>query len=80
MSSCFTGRDALNEAYRFDIWLIGDPLLDVRSLLHREAFLRFGERRSGVHGQICHATRIHSGVRVSLYHLILMRRPRLGIS
>ncbi|KPY11496.1 type VI secretion system Vgr family protein [Pseudomonas savastanoi] len=72
----FTGRDALNEAYRFDIWLIGDPLLDVRSLLHREAFLRFGERRSGVHGQICHATRIHSGVRVSLYHLILM--PSLG--
>ncbi|KPZ08024.1 Rhs element Vgr protein [Pseudomonas amygdali pv. ulmi] len=72
----FTGRDALNEAYRFDIWLIGDPLLDVRSLLHREAFLRFGERRSGVHGQICHAARIHSGVRVSLYHLILM--PSLG--
>ncbi|KPY49345.1 Rhs element Vgr protein [Pseudomonas syringae pv. rhaphiolepidis] len=46
----FTGCDALNEAYRFDIWLLGDPLLDVRSLLHREAFLRFGERRSGVHG------------------------------
>nr|WP_311138588.1 contractile injection system protein, VgrG/Pvc8 family [Pseudomonas amygdali] len=72
----FTGRDALNEAYRFDIWLIGAPLLDVRSLLHREAFLRFGERRGGVHGQICHAARIHSGARVSLYHLILM--PSLG--
>ncbi|MDU8498927.1 type VI secretion system tip protein TssI/VgrG [Pseudomonas syringae] len=73
----FTGRDALNEAYRFDIWLIGsDPLLDVRSLLHREAFLRFGESRSGVHGQICHAARIHSGARMSLYHLILM--PGLG--
>ncbi|KWS87975.1 hypothetical protein AL049_26380 [Pseudomonas syringae pv. cerasicola] len=44
----------------------------MRSLLHREAFLRFGERRGGVHGQICHAARINSGARVSLYHLILM--------
>ncbi|POD34711.1 type VI secretion system Vgr family protein [Pseudomonas syringae] len=69
----FAGHEALNETYRFDIWMIGsDPQLDVRSLLHREAFLSFGESGSGRHGLIDHAARLHRGARMSLYHLILV--------
>lgn len=68
----FTGRDALNEAYTFDIKLIGsDPHLDAHGVLHRTAFLSFGRADEGVHGQICQFTRIHCGACVSLYHLVL---------
>ncbi|WP_440830956.1 type VI secretion system tip protein TssI/VgrG [Pseudomonas fragariae (ex Marin et al. 2024)] len=69
----FAGHEALNETYRFDLWMIGShPQLDVRSLLHREAFLSFGESGGGRHGRIEHAARLHRGNRVSLYHLILV--------
>ncbi|MDU8575386.1 type VI secretion system tip protein TssI/VgrG [Pseudomonas syringae] len=67
------GHEALNETYRFDIWMIGsDPQWDVHSLLQREAFLSFGESGGGRHGRIEHAARLHRGARMSLYHLILM--------
>ncbi|RMV77799.1 Rhs element Vgr protein [Pseudomonas caricapapayae] len=73
----FIGHEALNDLYRFDIWVIGsDPQLDVRSLLHREAFISFGGPRTGRHGRICHAARLHRGAHVSLYHLILMPELR----
>ncbi len=69
----FAGHEALNETYRFDIWMIGSNMhLDVGSLLHREAFLSFGEPGSGRHGRIEHAVRLHSGARLSLYHLTLV--------
>nr|WP_311138714.1 contractile injection system protein, VgrG/Pvc8 family [Pseudomonas amygdali] len=70
----FTGRDALRSV---SLRYLADrrPLLDAQPAAPRSV-LRFGERRGGVHGQICHAARIHSGARVSLYHLILM--PSLG--
>ncbi|MFJ4142528.1 type VI secretion system tip protein TssI/VgrG [Pseudomonas sp. NPDC089734] len=72
----FTGQDALNEVYRFDIDLISrDPDLDFASLLNRDAFLSFGTLQEGVHGQIGHASRKYAGISLSHYRISLM--PRL---
>ncbi|SDX72115.1 type VI secretion system secreted protein VgrG [Pseudomonas syringae] len=69
----FSGLDALNEVYRFDIHLIGiDPDLDLHNLLERGAFLGFGQVGQGIHGRICQASRVYAGQHVSLYHLVLM--------
>ncbi|GFM84705.1 type IV secretion protein Rhs [Pseudomonas cichorii] len=72
----FTGLDALNEVYRFDIDLIcSDPHLDFASLLKRDAFLSFGPQQEGVHGQIFHASQPYAGTCLSHYRVSLM--PRL---
>ncbi|MBX8509976.1 type VI secretion system tip protein VgrG [Pseudomonas cichorii] len=74
----FTGLDALNEVYRFDIDLIcSDPHLDFASLLKREAFLNFGPKHVGVHGQILHASQQYAGTCLSHYRVSLM--PRLQV-
>lgn len=72
----FTGLDALNEVYRFDIDLIcSDPHLDFASLLKRDAFLNFGPEGAGVHGQIVHVSQQYAGTCLSHYRVRLM--PRL---
>ncbi|MCU0117990.1 contractile injection system protein, VgrG/Pvc8 family [Pseudomonas sp. B2M1-30] len=49
----FTGSEALNEPFAFEIdVLIDDPHLDLAGLLHRAGFLRFGPPGNGVHGQL----------------------------
>jgi type VI secretion system secreted protein VgrG len=49
----FTGSEAINEPFAFEIdVLIDDPQLDLAGLLHRAAFLRFGPPGNGVHGQL----------------------------
>ncbi|QXI30356.1 type VI secretion system Vgr family protein [Pseudomonas vanderleydeniana] len=49
----FSGREALNQVYRFDIELLGsDPELDLQALLQQPAFLGFGCPGEGVHGLI----------------------------
>ncbi|WP_017906622.1 type VI secretion system Vgr family protein [Pseudomonas asplenii] len=49
----FSGHEALNQPYRFDIELLGDdPELDLQALLHQPAFLGFGQPGAGVHGLI----------------------------
>jgi type VI secretion system secreted protein VgrG len=74
----FSGHDALNATYRFDIDLIShDPYLDIQSLPSRMAFLSLGHRldEPGFHGQICHARQLYAGTCLSLYRITLM--PRL---
>ncbi|WP_259645049.1 type VI secretion system Vgr family protein [Pseudomonas cichorii] len=74
----FTGLDALNEVYRFDIDLIcSDPHLDFAQLLGRDAFLGFGPERQGVHGRIEYASQPYAGTCLSHYRVSLM--PRLQI-
>ncbi|MBC3270571.1 type VI secretion protein [Pseudomonas sp. SWRI81] len=49
----FTGSEALNEPFAFEVdVLIDDPQLDLAGLLHRSAFLCFGAPGEGVHGQL----------------------------
>ncbi|MBX9408577.1 phage baseplate assembly protein V [Pseudomonas baetica] len=49
----FTGSEALNEPFAFEIdVLIDDPQLDLAGLLYRSAFLCFGPSGEGVHGQL----------------------------
>ncbi|MFH7376175.1 type VI secretion system tip protein VgrG, partial [Pseudomonas syringae pv. tagetis] len=70
-------HEAHHHHSRFDTWVNrSDPQLDVRSLLHRDAFISFGGPRTGSHGRICHAVRLHRGAHVRLYHLILMPELR----
>jgi|GEM_PF-388311 len=72
----FTGREALNEPYRFEVELISpDPRLNFRALLRRDAFLAFGNDDEGIHGQIDRASQLHAGASLSHYRIGLV--PRL---
>lgn len=69
----FSGLDALNEVYRFDVDLISpDPLLDAASWSGREAFLCLGPPDHGIHGRIFHARQHYAGTCLSHYRLSLM--------
>jgi type VI secretion system secreted protein VgrG len=68
----FTGRDALNEPYRFDIDLISDnPHLDVKCLVLRPAWLALDAGGSGFHGLISAASQVYAGTCLSLYRITL---------
>ncbi|WP_109512993.1 type VI secretion system Vgr family protein [Pseudomonas ovata] len=72
----FTGREALNETWRFDIDLISrDPHLDVGALLQRRACLKPCPGHPGVQGEIGSASQVYAGTCLSHYRLSLW--PRL---
>jgi len=72
----FTGKEAISQPFRFELELVSErPDLDLESLLHRQAFLRFDAEGSGVHGQIYQVGQGDSGKRLTRYHLSLV--PRL---
>jgi type VI secretion system secreted protein VgrG len=69
----FSGLDALNEVFRFDIDLISpDPLLDAASWSGREAFLCLGPPDHCIHGRVFHARQHYAGTCLSHYRLSLM--------
>ncbi|MGH8345771.1 MAG: type VI secretion system Vgr family protein [Pseudomonas sp.] len=70
----FSGHEALNQPYRFDIEVIGlAPALNLERLLHQPAFLEFGHDQ-GIHGVLDSASCEHrSGHRVA-YKLVLVSR------
>ncbi|SEM85949.1 Rhs element Vgr protein [Pseudomonas sp. ok272] len=73
----FTGRETISQPYRFDLELVSDrPDLDLDALLHRQAFLGFGDAGAGVHGQVYRVAQGDSGHRQTHYHLSLV--PRLA--
>lgn len=68
----FTGQEALNEPYRFDIDLIStNPHVDMNSLAGKPAWLSFGVQDAGVHGLIHDGRQLHAGTCVSLYRITL---------
>ncbi|HEX8540987.1 MAG TPA: type VI secretion system tip protein TssI/VgrG [Pseudomonas sp.] len=68
----FTGHDALNEPYRFDVDLISNnPHLDMTSLAGSAAWLAFGVEHAGVHGLIDSARQLYAGTCLSLYRITL---------
>ncbi|PYY66812.1 type VI secretion system tip protein VgrG [Pseudomonas jessenii] len=70
----FSGHEALNQPYRFDIEVIGlAPALNLERLLHQPAVLEFGHDQ-GIHGVLHSASCEHrSGHRVA-YKLALVPR------
>ncbi|GAB7530129.1 type VI secretion system tip protein TssI/VgrG [Pseudomonas sp. 3A(2025)] len=68
----FTGREALNETWRFDIDLISrDPYLDISALLQRRACLKPAPDHAGIHGEIGSASQVYAGTCLSHYRLSL---------
>ncbi|WP_397448381.1 type VI secretion system Vgr family protein [Pseudomonas sp. NA-150] len=73
----FSGHEALNQPYRFDVDLIGlDPYLDIEALALQSAFLSFGEQASGIHGLISHPQRLYAGTDLGYFRISLV--PRLS--
>jgi type VI secretion system secreted protein VgrG len=69
----FTGHEALNQPYRFDVDLIvHHPGPDCGHLPGRSAWLAFGTAPWGIHGQIGEARCVHAGDGLSLYRLSLI--------
>ncbi|MGN8345183.1 type VI secretion system Vgr family protein [Pseudomonas sp. SMV71] len=49
----FTGNEAISEPFVFEAQvLLGDPALDLQSLMYRSVWLSFGRGGQGIHGQL----------------------------
>ncbi|PRA25977.1 type VI secretion system tip protein TssI/VgrG [Pseudomonas poae] len=73
----FKGSEALDQPYFIQVqWVSEDPGLDLEALLHRPAYLDFGEAHEGLHGQVYAIARDDPGRRLTRYHLTLA--PRLA--
>lgn len=73
----FTGREALNQPFAFELELISDkPPADLNSLLHQLAFLETSNDGAGFHGQIYSLRCSETGGRLTRYTASL--RPRLA--
>ncbi|KPN91039.1 type VI secretion system tip protein VgrG [Pseudomonas nunensis] len=73
----FRAKEALNRPYEVKLELVSEhPDLDLESLLHRPAFLTFGQDNSGIHGQVYRVAQGDSGKRLTHYQISLT--PRLA--
>ena len=73
----FRAKERLNQPYAVKLELVSErPDLDLESLLHRPAFLRFGPENSGIHGQVYRIAQGDSGKRLTRYQMTLA--PRLA--
>jgi type VI secretion system secreted protein VgrG len=72
----FTGREAISQPFRFDVELVSErPDLDLRSLLHKAAFLSL-PTGNGFHGMIHRVAQGESGKRLTRYQLAIV--PQLA--
>nr|WP_314874021.1 type VI secretion system tip protein VgrG [uncultured Pseudomonas sp.] len=73
----FTGVEALNQPFDFELQLISEhSALDLSELLHKPAFLRFCSEGVGIHGIVDRIAQGDSGRRFTRYDITL--RPRLA--
>ena len=73
----FTGREALNQPFHFELELVSDnPALELESLLHKAAYLAIGQDGAGIHGQVYRVAQGESGKRLTRYQVSLV--PRLA--
>ncbi|MES2870098.1 MAG: type VI secretion system tip protein VgrG [Pseudomonadota bacterium] len=73
----FSGDEAINTPYSFDIELVCERSdLDLEALLHTPAFLAFDGRGNGIHGQIYRIAQGSPGTRLTHYKLTLV--PQLA--
>ena len=69
----FTGKETISQPYRFDLELVSErPNIDLEGLLHRQAFLSFGPRNCGIHGQIYRVGQGDSRKRLTRYQVSLV--------
>ena len=74
--AAFTGREALNQPFSFDLELVGERDLDLQNLLHKQAFLRLCTSGAGIYGQVHRVAQVARGKRLAHYQVSL--RPRLA--
>ncbi|MGL6243678.1 type VI secretion system Vgr family protein [Pseudomonas sp.] len=68
----FSGRESLNQPYRFEIEVIGlAPAMNLDQLLQQPAFLSLGDD-TGIHGLLHSASREYRGPHRVGYHLVLV--------
>ena len=73
----FTGKEALNTPYGFDIELVSERAdLDLEAFLHKPAYLAFSQSGQGIHGQVFRAAQGDSGKRLTRYQVTIV--PRLA--
>ena len=69
----FRAREALNQPYEVNLELVSErPDLDLDSLMHRSAFLRFGPDGAGIQGQVYQIAQGDSGKRLTRYQMTLV--------
>jgi type VI secretion system secreted protein VgrG len=69
----FTGTEGISQPYRFDLELVSEnPDLDLEKLLHKQAFLAFDPKGSGIHGQIYRVAQGDAGKRLTRYKISLV--------
>ncbi len=69
----FRAKERLNQPYKVNLELVSErPDLDLESMLHRSAFLRFGPDSSGIHGQVYQVAQGDSGKRLTRYQMTLV--------
>lgn len=69
----FTGHEAINQPYRFDLELVSEQRdLDLQALLYKPAYLTLDRNGRGIHGLIHRISQDESGKRLSRYRLSLV--------
>ncbi|WP_458378445.1 type VI secretion system Vgr family protein [Pseudomonas chlororaphis] len=72
----FTGREALNQPFAFELELVSEKAsLDLEGLLHKLAFLQFAQSGTGIHGLVYSIAQGETGKRLTRYRISL--RPQL---
>ena len=73
----FTGREALNTPFEFELELVSEKTsINLESLLHKLAFLQLSPSGSGIHGLIYSIAQGEAGKRLTRYKISL--RPQLS--
>ncbi|UZE13506.1 type VI secretion system tip protein VgrG [Pseudomonas sp. B21-053] len=73
----FTGREALNQPFEFELELVSEKAsLNLESLLHKLAFLQLTQNGSGIHGLVYSIAQGEAGKRLTRYKISL--RPQLA--
>ncbi|KNH17915.1 type IV secretion protein Rhs [Pseudomonas syringae] len=69
----FAGTEGISQPYRFDLELVSEnPDLDLEKLLHKQAFLAFDPKGSGIHGQIYRVAQGDASKRLTRYKISLV--------
>ncbi|TFH82498.1 type VI secretion system tip protein VgrG, partial [Pseudomonas kribbensis] len=73
----FTGREALNTPFEFELELVSEKAsINLESLLHKLAFLQLSPSGTGIHGLIYSIAQGEAGKRLTRYKISL--RPQLS--
>ncbi|WP_323163172.1 contractile injection system protein, VgrG/Pvc8 family, partial [Pseudomonas fluorescens] len=68
----FTGREALNTPFEFELELVSEKAsINLESLLHKLAFLQLSPSGSGIHGLIYSIAQGEAGKRLTRYRISL---------